>query len=75
MKTIKVYLTLFETNVAVVVIVVVVVFVVVYSNSKVEVCFNLGPIVMPTFVTQIKSKAILLSVSTKPTPSQMFVMV
>ena len=46
MKTIKVYLTLFETTVAVVVIVVVVVFVVVYSKPKVEVCFNLGPLVL-----------------------------
>ena len=44
MWPIKVYLTLFETTVAVVVIVVVVVvFVVIYSQSKVEVCFNLGP--------------------------------
>ena len=49
MWSIKVYRTLFEATVAVVVIVVVV-FVVIFSKSKVEVCFNLGPLVLPTLV-------------------------
>ena len=79
MWSIKVYLTLFETTLAVVIFVAVVVFVIVYIKYKVEVCFNLGPLVMLTMQwspgAQIKSKAILLSVSTKPTPSQIFVMV
>ena len=47
-------LALFETTLAVVVIVVVVVvvFVIDYNKSKVEVCFNLGPLVMLTLVTR-----------------------
>ena len=76
-------LTLFETTLAVVVIVVVVVvvfvdvvvvvFVIVYNKSKVEVCFNLGPLVMLTLVTrcpnQIKGNTFVCSNQTNSFPN------
>ena len=64
-------LTLFETTLAVVVIVVV--FVIVYNKSKVEVCFNLGPLVMLTLVTrcpnQIKGNTFVCSNQTNSFPN------
>ena len=57
----------------IVVVVVVVVFVIIYNKSKVEVCFNLGPLVMLTLVTrcqnQIKGNTFVFSNQTNSFPN------